>query len=471
MRIAYCAGHGKYTPGKRTPADEREWNFNNANVKAFEEEMTKYEGVELLRTDDPTGNTDVGLTNRTSKANAWGADIYLSFHHNAYNGVWGTHTGSETYYWDGTNKWTEESRKLATEVQKAIVKAYGLKDRGVKRYNFHICREMRCPAILIESGYMDSSIDIKAMRQSAYLERLGRFVAQQVGLLYKLKRKAPAGVPADQALTGKSIISVEAMKAYTLKGNPTPKINTSIDNLIDLFIEEGNREGIRGDLVYCQALKETGFFAYGGIVLPKQNNYGGIGALNDNAKGDAASFATPADGVRAMIQHAKAYANKEAVTTKIIDPRFTKVTRGSAPKVTDLGGRWAWPGFDKKRYIELSVAKIDGASYGHDILRIFHNIAGLDIPSKPTPDEKEPSKKPLLITYIGKADEVAAELIENRLGIPAVSLDARGLELSDYTVIHVGGGAPVEAYQKIVGKNREETLALAQKFIEDYKED
>lgn len=337
MKIGYCAGHGKNTPGKRTPAGEREWSFNDRNARAFADEMSRYEGVQLLRLDDPTGQTDVSLSVRTTRANTWGADIYLSFHHNAYQGKWANHTGSETYYYDKWNQWTDKSRQLATEVQSAIVKAYKLKDRGVKRYNFHICREMRCPSILIESGYMDSEIDIKVMRQSAYTERLGRFVAQQVAMLYQLKRKAPAGVPTDMALTGSSVLSAAALKAYTLKGNPKPQINTSLENLVQLFLSEGAREGIRGDLVYCQALKETGYFAYGGIVLAKQNNYGGIGALNGNAKGEAHSFATPADGVRAMIQHAKAYANKEPITTEIIDPRFHLVARGISPTVTGLG--------------------------------------------------------------------------------------------------------------------------------------
>ena len=97
FKIAYDAGHGFNTVGKRSPSGEREWSFNNKVVLAFEREMKKYNNVQLLRTDDPTGRTNVPLATRVSKANSWGADIYISFHHNAFQGKWGNHTGNILY--------------------------------------------------------------------------------------------------------------------------------------------------------------------------------------------------------------------------------------------------------------------------------------------------------------------------------------------------------------------------------------
>jgi len=184
-KIAVGAGHGYNTPGKRTPDGEREWSFNNKVVIAFENEMQKYEGVELLRTDDPTGKTDVPLSTRTDKANDWGAGIYISFHHNALNGKWGNHTGTETYYYKTSSK----GKKLAKLVQNAAVKAYGLGDRGLKTNNLHITRETRCPAVLVEGGFMDSRTDIKKLRDDKVLENVGKYVAQAVAGYANLKRK------------------------------------------------------------------------------------------------------------------------------------------------------------------------------------------------------------------------------------------------------------------------------------------
>ena len=129
-----------------------------------------------MRTDDKTGKIDVPLKTRTDKANNWGADIYISFHHNALAGKWGDHTGTETYYYQGSKK----GQELAKLVQGAIVKAYGLRSRGLKTNNLHITRETNMPAVLIEGGFMDSTIDIVKLRDDKVLENAGRYVAQAV---------------------------------------------------------------------------------------------------------------------------------------------------------------------------------------------------------------------------------------------------------------------------------------------------
>ena len=95
-----------------------------------------------------------------------------------------------------------------------------------------------------------------------------------------------------------------------------------------MFLEEGKAEGVRGDVAFAQSLHETGYFQFGGIVQPSQNNYGGIGALNGNSTGQAASFPDPRTGVRAQIQHLKAYASTEALTKECVDPRFSLVSPG-----------------------------------------------------------------------------------------------------------------------------------------------
>lgn len=187
-KIAYGAGHGCNTPGKRTPDDEREWFFNNAVVLAFETEMKKYKNVQLLRTDDPTGKTDVPLKTRTDKANNWGADIYISFHHNALRGIWGDHTGTETFYYRGS----QNGYRLARLIQDHIVKAYNLRNRGLKVNNLHITRETKMPAVLIEGCFMDSCIDIKKLRDDEVLKDAGIRVSEAVAIYGELvKKKAP----------------------------------------------------------------------------------------------------------------------------------------------------------------------------------------------------------------------------------------------------------------------------------------
>ncbi len=185
MKIAYDAGHGINTPGKRSPYGEREWSFNNKVVLAFEKELKKYKDVELLRTDSKTGKSDIALKTRTDKANRFGSDIYISFHHNALNGKWGTHTGVETYHHKGSIK----GKELAELIHKVVVNTYDLTDRKIKTSNLHITRETSMPSILIEGGFMDSTIDIVKLRDDKVLDNVGREVAKAIAKHFKLELK------------------------------------------------------------------------------------------------------------------------------------------------------------------------------------------------------------------------------------------------------------------------------------------
>lgn len=211
-KIAVCAGHGIHTAGKRTPDGVREWSFNEKVVKAFIAELKNYSGVEVRRYDDPTGKTDVPLRTRTRSANAWGADIYISFHHNAHRGMWGEHTGTETYYSKGSTK----GKQLADVLQKANVKAYGLRDRGLKTANLHITRETKMPAALVEGGFMDSTIDIVKMRDNSILANAGKESAKAVAKFAKLKRKAATPKPSTPSTADFLIrVKVNGLHTYT----------------------------------------------------------------------------------------------------------------------------------------------------------------------------------------------------------------------------------------------------------------
>ena len=117
----------------------------------------------------------------------------------------------------------------------------------------------------------------------------------------------PGETQPEQQLTlimGKTEVTAAQMVSYALKSNTKPLLpNCTIEELAQVFIEEAEVEGVRADVAWAQSLKETGYFKYGGIVLPEQNNYSGIGALNNNSKGEAAVFESPRIGVRAQIQH------------------------------------------------------------------------------------------------------------------------------------------------------------------------
>ena len=82
-------------------------------------------------------------------------------------------------------------------------------------------------------------------------------------------------------------------------------------------------------------MKETAWLKFGGDVKIEQNNFAGLGTTGGGVAG--ASFTTVREGIRAQIQHLKAYGSKDALKNECVDPRFSLVTRGSAPYVEWLG--------------------------------------------------------------------------------------------------------------------------------------
>ena len=135
-------------------------------------------------------------------------------------------------------------------------------------------------------------------------------------------------------ITGTAIATAAQMKAYIKSVNS--KVPQSVIDMIPLYLSEGKTEGIRGDLAFAQSCLETGNFTFkGSAVTLNQNNFAGIGVTRNGLKGN--SFATPRLGIRAQIQHLKAYANKEALDNPCVDPRFKYVTRGCIPYIEQLG--------------------------------------------------------------------------------------------------------------------------------------
>ena len=109
----------------------------------------------------------------------------------------------------------------------------------------------------------------------------------------------------------------------------------TLESFVQMYIEEAEAEGIRSDVAFAQSMLETGYLQYGGDVQIEQFNFAGIGAVGGGASG--ASFADVRAGIRAHIQHLKAYANSESLKNACVDPRFAYVTRGSSPYVEWLG--------------------------------------------------------------------------------------------------------------------------------------
>lgn len=198
-------------------------------------------------------------------------------------------------------------------------------------------------SIAVERGYYRGTDyylrPTDTLRRAEVCAMLYRVLEKQKGYLSITRNDL--GVPqTNTPIVGKSTISMDSAIAWA-------EANNASDILIDAaqyYWKYGELTGIRPEVLYAQAAKETGFGRYGGKVLPEMNNFAGIkkyGAVND-ATEDHETFATREDGVRGHFNHMAAYVGIDPIGE--VHGRYNSVKSlawaGSVEFVEDLGGRW-----------------------------------------------------------------------------------------------------------------------------------
>jgi len=144
--------------------------------------------------------------------------------------------------------------------------------------------------------------------------------------------------PPPDSIMGKGRVDAENLSLFLEKNNP--RITSDYARMLALlYVEEAAYEGVNHDVAFSQMCLETGFLNYGGLVKPEWNNFCGLGAIGPQQPG--LIFPDPRTGVRAHIQHLKAYATEEALNGELVDPRYRYVRKGSSPTIEGLSGTWA----------------------------------------------------------------------------------------------------------------------------------
>ena len=142
-------------------------------------------------------------------------------------------------------------------------------------------------------------------------------------------------------VTGTPILTAKQLTNYFISQNPNSD-RKEIERLAKLYIIESKMEGINSDVAFAQMCLETGYLTFGNLVTKEMHNYCGLGAIDENNKGEW--FATEQEGVRAHIQHLHAYGTPENILLRndLIDKRYKWVRpRGKAPTIFELAGTWA----------------------------------------------------------------------------------------------------------------------------------
>ncbi len=211
--------------------------------------------------------------------------------------------------------------------------------------------------VAVERGYMMG--EAGKLRPKDNLTR-----AEAAALIYRVLEAAKGNITlelgiekTETPLTGEPQISVESAQAWA-------KAKGAHQRFIDIaptYWKYGELTGIRPEVLYAQAAKETGFGKYGGNVTPDMNNWAGIktASASGDKREDHETFATPDDGVRAHFNHMTAYLGTEPVGETHGRYRVVKTISwaGTVKYIEELGGKWCpdlYYGYSiLRKYIEV----------------------------------------------------------------------------------------------------------------------
>lgn len=220
-----------------------------------------------------------------------------------------------------------------------------IRNRDILDYNFDDAdevdedyKDLLC--IAVERGYMKGYDD--KLHPNDLLTR-----AEVCTLLYRIMASKTGDITLDLGvkqsetpLVASTEISVEQAKQWA-KNRGAADIFIDI---ADLYWKYGELTGIRPEILYAQAAKETNFGKYTGAVLPEQNNWAGIktATATGDTTYDHETFATPEDGVRGHFNHMSAYIGLEPIGQP--HDRYYTVAKiawaGSIKTLEQLGGKW-----------------------------------------------------------------------------------------------------------------------------------
>lgn len=184
FKVAISAGHYLGNPKRchksLDPNETREWWLNDRIADKLEKLLAEYGDIEVLRLDDTTGKKYISNEERARIANNWKTDLYLAIHHNAANKVF-SGGGISAYIHSKNAKAGADAWQKA--FYDACVKYTGLKGNRatpIAKKALYECGAPNCPSVLMELGFMDSTVDVPIILTDAYATKIAKALAEVI---------------------------------------------------------------------------------------------------------------------------------------------------------------------------------------------------------------------------------------------------------------------------------------------------
>ncbi|MBV1819907.1 N-acetylmuramoyl-L-alanine amidase [Clostridium cochlearium] len=230
-RLCFDYGHGGVDSGACYKG-RKESNDVLSVGKAVAAEVRRH-GITVDET--RISDTTVSLRERSNFENRNNYDYFISFHRNAFKPE--KARGAETYtYLSASTK----AKALAEKIQAGLV-SIGFVNRGVKTANFHVLRETRCPAVLIEMGFIDNSGDnaLFDSKRNEIVKAIAKAILSQLGIGYKENKFNETTAQQKQQVTNRQTLYRVIAGSYSVRDNAETQVkklkSAGFDAVIMIF--------------------------------------------------------------------------------------------------------------------------------------------------------------------------------------------------------------------------------------------
>ncbi|EJW14703.1 N-acetylmuramoyl-L-alanine amidase [Paenibacillus alvei] len=401
--VEWDSGHGGRDPGSAGNGVVEKNIALKVATEAAKRMERDYEGVKCLLT--RSSDVYLSLEERTNKANAAGADVFVSVHCNAGGGK----GGFESFTYIGTRDATTAAFQdaLHTEIMKHL-KPLGVIDRGQKKKDLHVCRETRMPAVLTENLFVDVASDAAKLKRPEVIEAIISGHVSGVAKFLKLQpKKAQQPVSKETNIIGKASATAEQAKAWAR----SMKAPAEFVELADLYWQLAPQcGGVDPAIAYVQFGHETGYLYRDGRsaagIDATYHNPCGLKITQGGGDYQASAhkrFRDWKEGVTAHLDHLALYAGAAGYPrSDTPDPRHFPYLYGTAKTLEQLGTKWA-----------------PSSTYGTDLVGKLSKLRGAVALDKPA--TVKPSGESATVELNGKV-VVTGEFMNGLVTVPVRQL-------------------------------------------------
>ncbi|MFW5436548.1 N-acetylmuramoyl-L-alanine amidase [Paenibacillus apiarius] len=440
------AGHGGKDPGASGNGVVEKNIALRVATEAAKRLERDYEGVQCLLS--RSSDVFLELKDRTNKANAAAADVFVSIHCNSAGGK----GGFESFTYIGTNDPATVAFQdaLHSEIMKHL-KPFGVIDRGQKKKDLHVCRETRMPAALTENLFVDVTADAARLKRPEVIEAIVAGHVAGVAKYLKLQPKKAQQPPASGAtnILGKASATLAQAEAWAR----AKKAPAEFVALADLYWQLAPQcGGVDPAVAYVQFGHETGYLyrdgkSAAGIDATYCNPCGlKVTAGGGDYQASAHKrFRDWQEGITAHLDHLALYAGAAGYPRKETpDPRHFPYLHGTAKTLEALGAKWA-PSSSYGTKLADELAKLQGMKSDGPAAKPTGDIAVIEI------NGKRIAEGPLINGYVFAPVRTVGVALGVKVGWNGKSATIGGKPVLDCQMINGSAYAPVREVAEAAG--------------------